>query len=239
MKQDSQISDESIGCSRGKNTARGNKASCQPLARKVCPCVRKGLRCTRKCICKNCCNVDTGNSNESVPYRNLKCRCGENMVRKNSDKRIACKDGKTKSRSPCLGCGQGCSSFCECVGCENVYGVRPGPSRRRSGVKRKRSPGIHKRVKGSQFLTSAGMPQIQGPWTNYESIVLSNVIELISMTDVLLSAENMSTLFNFVVMSGLAEQMPSTPSSKTASQIAAKLVHFEKKKRKLRAHVYH
>ena len=69
---DSQISGESIGCSCGKNTARGNKASCQPLARKVCPCVRKGLRCTRKCICKNCCNVDrhvtdnTGNSNESV-----------------------------------------------------------------------------------------------------------------------------------------------------------------------------
>ena len=158
------------------------------------------------------------------------------MVRKNSDnKRVACKDGKTKSRCPCLGYGQGCSSFCECVGCENVHGVRPGPSRKRTGVKRKRSPGIHKRVKGSQFLTSAGMPQIQGPWTNYESIVLSNVIELISMTDVLLSAENMSTLFNFVVMSGLAEQMPSTPSSKTGSQIAAKLVHFEKKREVARA----
>ena len=198
---DSQVSDESIGCSCGKNTARGNKASCQPLARKVCPCVRKGLRCTRKCICKNCCNVDrhvtdnTGNSNESIFYRNLKCRCGENMVRKNSDnKRTACKDGKTKSRCTCLGCGQGCSSFCECVGCENVHSVRPGPSRKRTGVKRKRSPGIYKRVKGSQFLTSAGMPQIQGPWTNYESIVLSSVIELISMTDVLLSAEKMSTL---------------------------------------------
>ena len=60
------------------------------------------------------------------------------MVRKNSDnKRTAYKDGKTKSRCTCLGCGQGCSSFCECVGCENVHAVRPSPSRKRTGVKRK------------------------------------------------------------------------------------------------------
>ena len=55
------------------------------------------------------------------------------------------------------------------------------------------------------------------------------------MTDVLLFAENMSTLFNFVVMSGSAEQMLNTPSSKSASQIAAKLVHFENKREVVRA----
>lgn len=69
-----------------------------------------------------------------------------------------------------------------------------------------------------------------GPWTNYESVLLSSVMKLISLTDVSPSAENYSKLFNFVVGSNLKQHMHSTPSSKTATQIAAKLAHFGKKR---------
>ena len=48
--------------------------------------------------------------------------------------------------------------------------------------------------------------------------------------DVSPSAENYSKLFNFVVGSNLKQHMHSTPSSKTATQIAAKLAHFGKKR---------
>lgn len=165
----------------------------------------------------------------AIHIRNLKCRCGERMAKKSSNY-IACKDGKKKSRCPCLGYGQGCSSSCECVGCQNVHGARSGSSTIPSGVKRKRSPGIYKREKGYKYLSSAGTPQAQGPWTNYESVLLSSVMKLISLTDVSPSTENYSKLFNFVVGSNLKQHMHSTPSSKTATQIAAKLAHSGKKR---------
>ena len=109
---------------------------------------------------------------------------------KKSSNYIACKHGKMKTRCPCLGHGQGCSSSCECVGCQNVHGARSGSSTIPSGVKRKRSPGIYKREKGCKYLSSAGTPQAQGPWTNYESVLLSSVMKLISLTDVSPSTEN-------------------------------------------------
>ena len=229
---DSEISVGLKGCSCGKNITRGDKTSCLPSAR--CPCVKKGMRCSRKCICKNCRNHDiaetTDNLNEPVHIRNLKCRCGEGVAKKTTNY-AACKDGKTKSRCPCLGNGQGCSSSCECVGCENVHGARSGPSTIPSGIKRKRSPGIYKRAKDCEYLTTAGIPQARGPWTNYESVLLSAVIRLISVTDVEPSAENISKLFNFVVSkSNNKDQMPITPASKTAAQITAKLAHYEKKR---------
>ena len=103
---------------------------------------------------------------------------------KKSSNYIACKHGKMKTRCPCVGHGQGSSSSCECVGCQNVYGARSGSSTIPSGVKRKRSSGIYKREKGCKYLSSAGTPQAQGPWTNYESVLLSSVMKLISLTDV-------------------------------------------------------
>ena len=230
---DSEISRKLKGCSCGKNTTRGDKVSCSPSARRICPCLRKRLRCSRNCICKNCYNHDNtetdSNSSTMTHIRNLKCRCGERMAKKSSNY-IACKDGKMKSRCSCLGHGQGCSSSCECVGCQNVHGARSGSLTIPSGVKRKRSPGIYKREKGCKYLSSAGTPQAQGPWTNYESVLLSSVMKLISLTDVSPSAENYSKLFNFVVGSNLKQHMHSTPSSKTATQIAAKLAHFGKKR---------
>ena len=105
---------------------------------------------------------------------------------KKSSNYVACKDGKMKSRCPCLGHGQGCSSSCECVGCQNVHCTRSASSTIPSGVKRKRSPGIYKRKKGCRYLSSARTLQAQGPWTNYESVLLSSVMKLISLTDVLL-----------------------------------------------------
>ena len=92
-----------------------------------------------------------------------------------------------------------------------MHGARSGPSTIPSGIKRKRSPGIYKRAKGCEYLTTAGIPQAWGPWTNYET-----VIRLISVTDVEPSAENISKLFNFVVSkSNNKDQMPITPASKT------------------------
>lgn len=88
------------GCSCGKNTARGNKSSCLPSIRTVCPCVRKGMPCGRRCICKNCCNLNqevsaSGDySAGKMPHKPLSCRCGEGMAKKkgNGTKYTACKD---------------------------------------------------------------------------------------------------------------------------------------------------
>lgn len=177
-------------------------------------------------------NQDTSTNGVKMPYRHLSCRCGEGMAKKRgyAQNYTACKDTVIKSKCPCLGHGQGCSPSCSCVGCQNVHGARSRPSARPSGVKRKRSPGIYKRVKGSQFLSSAGISQIQGPWTNYESVLLTSVVRVINLTDVEPTPGNISTLYNFVIRSKFSGKMPVTSSSKTASQIAAKLTHMEKKR---------
>ena len=137
---------------------------------------------------------------------------------------------KNEDQVPLSRTWQRCSSSCEYVGCQNVHGARSGSSTIPSGVKRKRSAGIYNRENGCKYLSSAGTPHAQGPWTNYESVLLSSVMKLISQTDVSPSAENYSKLFNFVVGSNLKQHMHSTPSSKTATQIAAKLAHFGKKR---------
>ena len=100
---DSEISMKLKGCSCGKNTTRTDKVSCSPSARRICPCLRKGMRCSRNCICKNCCNHDNtetdSNSSTTTHIRNLKCRCGERMAKKSSN-HIACKDGKKEVQVP-------------------------------------------------------------------------------------------------------------------------------------------
>lgn len=186
------VKDNSKGCSCGKNMTRGSKSSCLSATRKVCPCVQKGISCTRRCRCKNCGNLNQDLRNEgedsagTMPYRHLSCKRGENMAKKREDAKTfaACRDGEIKSKCPCLRHGQGCSSLGSCVGCKNVYGASSRPTSKPSGVKRKRSPGIHKRLKGSEFLSSTGTPQTRGPWTNYESVLLASVIKVINITDV-------------------------------------------------------
>ena len=84
----------------------------------------------------------------------------------------------------CLEHEQGCSSLCSYVICENMHSVRSRPSSRPSGVKRERSLGIYQRLKGSEFLSSAGIPQIRGPWTNYESVLSGSVMKVITLTNV-------------------------------------------------------
>lgn len=218
--------------------ARGSKSSCLSATRKVCPCVRKGISCTRKCRCKNCGNLNQDVRNEgedsagTMPYRHLSCRCGESMAKKREDAKTfaACRDGEIKSKCPCLRNGKGCSPSCYCVGCKNVYGASSRPTSKPSGVKRKRSPGIHKRLKGSEFLSSTGTPQTRGPWTNYESVLLASVIKVINITDVEPSPENISSLYNFVIRSKSSGQKPVHLLSKTAAQITAKLAHMQKKR---------
>ena len=82
-----------------------------------------------------------------------------------------------------------------------MHGVRSRPSSRPSGMKRERSPGIFQRLKGSEFLSSAEIPQIRGPWTSYESVLSGSVMKVITLTNVEPSPENISTLHNFVVSS--------------------------------------
>ena len=82
-----------------------------------------------------------------------------------------------------------------------MHSVRSRPSSRPSGVKRERSLGIYQRLKGSEFLWSAGIPQIRGPWTNYESVLSGSVMKVITLTNVEPSPENISTLHNFAVSS--------------------------------------
>lgn len=196
------------------------------------------MSCTRRCSCKNCGNLnqDPGTNGEDtagkMPHRHLSCRCGESMAKKREDvkKFAACRDGLIKSKCPCLRHGQGCSSSCSCVGCENEYGASSRPTSKPSVLKRKRSPGIHKRLKGSEFLSSTGTPQIRGPWTNYESVLLASVIKVINLTDIETSAENISSLYNFVVSSRISGQKPFNLSSRTDAQIHAKLAHMQKKK---------
>ena len=108
------------------------------------------------------------------------------MAKKRSNY-VACKDGKVKPWSrPLSRTWTKLLFFLRVRRLPNVHYTRSAFSTIPSGVKRKRSLGIYKRKKGCKYLSSAGTPQAQGPWTNYKSVLLSSVMKLISLPNVLL-----------------------------------------------------
>ena len=97
--------------------------------------------------------------------------------------------------------------------------------------KEKRSDTGYKRQRSCDFLKSGGFEQPSGPWTNFECAVLVAVIKVLSLTLIVLTADNITKLFNYVVGSGHPSQaMPFKLSSKTMHLISGKLAHLERKK---------
>ena len=138
-----------------------------------CPCKKKEKKCTRKCRCHNCTNIDKNTATKET-LQIKRCRCGRGSKSK-TDPLIQepCRDGRRKSKCPCVARGMGCTKICSCLNCANIIQSRIAPTKPKEQRKRKRptvSP--YKRKNGKTFMESENVSFTSGSWKNIEIFCL-------------------------------------------------------------------
>jgi len=101
------------------------------------------------------------------------CSCG---VNKKDDAKSCAPNTTYATRCKCYGQCKSCGSSCRCKNCSNPYGVKPSKS---VGVKRQRRPHSMQIAlpNSKKFAEDRGEQLSTGVWSNFESIVLKEVIE--------------------------------------------------------------
>ena len=122
------------------------------------------------------------NFNSSVPQQSkslsLSCRCGVNKT----DETSSCKPSPFyATRCKCLKESKPCTSECKCRNCGNPAGVRPQlhvkPRTKRKHVFQQDVP------TSKRFANECGEEISRGVWSDFESILLSEVITRVSATN--------------------------------------------------------
>lgn len=214
-----------IVCTCGKNVKDPSKIS---RTTSKCPCNRNSEGCSRRCRCYNCKNENISNkeaekSSAEKRKRNGGCRCGNNITK--SDKtRVSCKDGKRKTKCPCVAEGAGCTVNCKCKNCGNIYqtgGVSANPNK---GKKRRTETlSSYKRKPGIEFMESENASVTSGAWSILETLCLVVCKELLILSALTVNSSNLSTLYNFVAESDKVKELSFIIARKTTAQVAAKI----------------
>ena len=145
---------------------------------------------------------------------------------------VACKDGKRKSKCPCLRMHKGCDETCSCVNCGNIHQAKPEKTCTINSSPRKRvrtTPIVYKRTNSANYLSERGTKLLDGSWTTEETCLLMCVISLIGATTVSPTAEHTTVLYNNVVNSTSCQKANYLIRKKTKHQIQGKLKHLEEK----------
>ena len=164
----------------------------------------------------------------------ISCSCGK--AKKKSDPQYkACIDGVRKSKCTCLKYGWKCSNACDCYNCYNGE-TKPPTQAQCSGEairKRKRvNPSPYKRVKGTQYLENKmSYIPLQGSWTHIETLVLVNILSLLSTFSLSPSINDTTKLYNFIAdyektRCNTTETKPRI-RTKSGSQVSGKILHIQ------------
>ncbi|CAH3165526.1 unnamed protein product [Porites lobata] len=146
--------DTKTRCTCGKNVKDPSKMACTSSKRK-CRCFN----------CKNKNNAAFEGERQLGETRKRKrgCTCG-NTLNKEDKGRVSCRDGKRKTKCPCVAEGLGCTESCKCYNCGNIFqigGVSASPG---TGRKRRRATiSTYKRQRGKEFMERQKAPVTSGP----------------------------------------------------------------------------
>lgn len=211
-------------CTCGKNSYDPYKLKCTSSK---CPCNRISRACSRKCRCRNCNNDNNHTTVESKGLKGRKgCTCGNTLKYKETS-HVSCRDGKRKTKCPCVAGGFGCSEICRCYNCGNVIqtgGVSITPNQQR---KRKRETiSTYKRTKGVQFMRNESAPVTSGPWSVLETLCLVVCKEVLLINGLPTNSSNFTLLYNLVAESNEVKELSLTVAVKSTAQVAAKMAHL-------------
>lgn len=105
-------------CSCGKSNKEGQELCVQDTnRRKRCPCIGRGVSCSRDCRCKGCQNKQA-NQEPKEDRISLSCKCEVDKV-KTDKEYVACIHGKRTTKCPCMRKETQCGSRCLCKNCGN------------------------------------------------------------------------------------------------------------------------
>ena len=214
-------------CSCGKNNKEGHESCVQDAnGRTRCPCIGKGVSCSRDCRCKRCQNKQAYQKPKEAGF-SLSCKCKVDKVKSNEEY-VACSDGKRKTKCPCVRNETQCGSRCLCKNCGNcgtsslnLQSLTP-----RSRKRKRDNPSPFKKQCSAEFLASNGIHPSSGPWTTHETCLLLGCASLISVTAVEPSVQNITLLYNNITTS---RRMCYPIREKTVTQVSRKLSHLAEK----------
>ena len=187
-----------------------------------------------RCRCHNCKNHYNKSLNgdqqnrgkESIVGRG--CRCGSTRQPKTDDpSEMSCRDGKRKSKCPCVAGGIGCTELCSCFKCGNIVRARvnsvtPKPPRKRT--REQVSP--YKRKRGQEFMESEKVSVDFGPWRILETLCLIVCRDVLINNSIDTTSTNLKVLYNYVAQSESVKVMSLAMAAKSTAQVAAKMKHL-------------
>lgn len=217
-------------CTCGKNAKDPSKTSCTDSK---CPCNSKMQSCTRKCRCYNCMNQHNEKMTPQKRYINFQrpkrgCTCGSASKQKIPNL-ISCRDGKRKTKCPCLAGGFGCTDNCRCYNCGNIFQVGgistaiPNQERKR---RNRETVSPYKRRKGADFMELQGAVIKSGPWRVLETLCLLVCREVLLSSHLPVNSATLAQLYNFVAESHRMREMSIGIATKSTAQIAAKFARL-------------
>ena len=164
----------------------------------------------------------------------IKCRCGVNTNPVDKENQVSCTHTRNRSLScKCLAAGTACSSSCGCKGCSNPNGRRPTHLGKR---KREQHQWQKITVPNKKFARDKGEQLVQGVWSDFENMVLSNTLHYIQSSDLSCDASSVLTVFNSVAQYANAPYCSVELSSdvvirvKSEAQVDSKLQHLKREK---------
>ena len=156
------------------------------------------------------------------------CRCGSTRQPKTDDpSEMSCRDGKRKSKCPCVAGGIGCTELCSCFNCGNIVRARvnsvtPKPPRKRT--REQVSP--YKRKRGQEFMESEKVSVDFGPWRILETLCLIVCRDALINNSIDTTSTNLKVLYNYVAQSESVKVMSLAMAAKSTAQVAAKMKHL-------------
>lgn len=230
--QDPTVDTVSKRCTCGKNAKDPSKISCTDSK---CPCNSKMQSCTRKCRCYNCKNDYNENMTPQKRYNKFLrpkrgCTCGSASKLKNPNL-ISCRDGKRKTKCPCLAGSFGCTDNCRCYNCGNIFQVGgisaaiPNQERKR---RNRETVSPYKRRKGADFMELQRAAITSGPWRVLETLCLLVCREVLLFNHLPVNSSTLAQLYNYVAQSHTLREMSLGIATKSTAQIASKYAHLSK-----------
>lgn len=152
----------------------------------------------------------------------IACRCGTSKAKSDPQYIHEVRDGKRKSKCPCLHVHKGCDETCSRVNCGNIHQAKP---KRLWTINNSphTTPIAYKRANSANDLSERSTTLLDGSWTTEETWLMMFVISLIGATTVSPTTEHTTVLYNYVMNSASCKKSEFSDKAKNLNTNARKI----------------
>ena len=130
----------------------------------------------------------------SSVFTNTSCKYG---VNKKASTNESCKSSPFyRTRCKCFRADRACTTICRCFNCKNPFGAQPSPAHPKTRTRRKHALEVINIPNSEAFAKQRKETINKGAWSNFETIVLYEILRQQSAED---NLESMYNLYNDIV----------------------------------------